>query len=130
MATRIKEKYLAEAVPALQQKFGYKNVMEIPKLDKIVINMGLGDCKDNAKAFEIVEYIRFNALQAWLCRFHSVRVNAERQILCLDKSVVALGELVTEHLRVLGSDGIILVAAQRNGDLRAVGVLVCRHVEE
>ena len=47
MATRIKEKYLAEAVPALQQKFGYKNVMEIPKLDKIVINMGLGDCKDN-----------------------------------------------------------------------------------
>ena len=52
MATRIKEKYLAEAVPALQQKFGYKNVMEIPKLDKIVINMGLGDCKDNAKALE------------------------------------------------------------------------------
>lgn len=42
MATRIKEKYLAEAVPALQQKFGYKNVMEIPKLDKIVINMGPG----------------------------------------------------------------------------------------
>ena len=53
MATRIKEKYLAEAVPALQQKFGYKNVMEIPKLDKIVINMGLGDCKDNGKAFEM-----------------------------------------------------------------------------
>ena len=53
MATRIKEKYLAEAVPALQQKFGYKNVMEIPKLEKIVINMGLGDCKDNAKAMEM-----------------------------------------------------------------------------
>lgn len=53
MATRIKEKYLAEAVPALQQKFGYKNVMEIPKLEKIVINMGLGDCKDNAKALEL-----------------------------------------------------------------------------
>ena len=53
MATRIKEKYLAEAVPALKQKFGYKNVMEIPKLSKIVINMGLGDCKDNAKAMEM-----------------------------------------------------------------------------
>ena len=52
MATRIKEKYKAEAVPALQQKFGYKNVMEIPRLEKIVINMGLGDCKDNAKALE------------------------------------------------------------------------------
>ena len=52
MATRIKEKYLTEAVPALQQKFGYKNVMMIPRLEKIVINMGLGDCKDNAKALE------------------------------------------------------------------------------
>ena len=52
MATRIKEKYLSEAVPALQQKFGYKNVMQIPRLEKIVINMGLGDCKDNPKALE------------------------------------------------------------------------------
>ena len=52
MATRIKEKYLTEAVPALQQKFGYKNVMMIPRLEKIVLNMGLGDCKDNAKALE------------------------------------------------------------------------------
>ena len=53
MATRIKEKYLNEAVPALQQKFGYKNPMQIPKLSKIVINMGLGDCKDNSKALEL-----------------------------------------------------------------------------
>ena len=52
MATRIKEKYLTEAVPALQQKFGYKNVMQIPRLEKIVINMGLGNCKDNPKALE------------------------------------------------------------------------------
>ena len=52
MAPRIKEKHLTEAVPALQQKFGYKNVMMIPRLEKIVINMGLGDCKDNAKALE------------------------------------------------------------------------------
>ena len=43
MSTRIKEKYLTEAVPALQHKFGYKNVMMIPRLEKIVINMGLGD---------------------------------------------------------------------------------------
>ena len=53
MATRIKEKYLAEAVPALQQMFGYKNVNEIPRLEKIVINMGLGECKDNAKSLEV-----------------------------------------------------------------------------
>ena len=50
--TRLQDKYRAEVVPALQQKFNYKNVMEIPRLEKIVINMGLGDCKDNAKALE------------------------------------------------------------------------------
>ena len=53
MATRIKEKYLNEAVPALQQKFGYKNPMQLPKLSKSVINRGLGDCKDNPKALEV-----------------------------------------------------------------------------
>ena len=53
MATRIKEKYLNEAVPALMQKFGYKNINQVPKLHKIVINMGLGDCKDNPKGLEI-----------------------------------------------------------------------------
>ena len=50
---RLRDKYRAEVVPALQQKFNYKNVMEIPRLEKIVINMGLGDCKDNAKALEL-----------------------------------------------------------------------------
>ncbi|HNX63111.1 MAG TPA: 50S ribosomal protein L5, partial [Candidatus Limiplasma sp.] len=53
MATRIKEKYHNEVVPALQQKFGYKNVMEVPKLHKVIINMGLGDCKDNPKSLEL-----------------------------------------------------------------------------
>ena len=52
MATRLKEKYKAEAVPALQQKFGYKNPMQVPRLEKVIINMGLGDCKDNAKMLE------------------------------------------------------------------------------
>ena len=50
---RLKEKYRAEVAPALKQHFQYKNVMEIPRLEKIVINMGLGDCKDNAKALEL-----------------------------------------------------------------------------
>ena len=52
MEARLYDKYVTEVVPALQQKFGYKNVNQIPKIDKIVINMGLGECKDNAKAFE------------------------------------------------------------------------------
>jgi large subunit ribosomal protein L5 len=50
--TRLKEKYLNEVAPALMQKFQYKSVMEIPKLEKVVINMGLGDTKDNAKSLD------------------------------------------------------------------------------
>ena len=53
MEARLYDKYVTEVVPALQQKFGYKNVNQIAKFDKIVINMGLGDCKDNPKALEV-----------------------------------------------------------------------------
>ena len=49
---RLKEKYAKEAVPAMMQKFGYANLMEVPKLEKIVINMGMGDVKDNPKSLE------------------------------------------------------------------------------
>jgi large subunit ribosomal protein L5 len=52
--TRLKKKYLEEVAPALMQKFGYKNSMQIPKLEKIVISVGCGDCKDNAKALDAV----------------------------------------------------------------------------
>ena len=48
----LKKLYQDEVAPALMQKFGYKSTMQIPRLEKIVINMGLGDCKDNAKALE------------------------------------------------------------------------------
>ena len=53
MEARLYDKYVTEVVPALQQKFGYKNVNQIPKIVRIVINMGLGDCKDNPKALEV-----------------------------------------------------------------------------
>ena len=52
MAARLKELYNDEIVAAMTKKFGYKNVMEVPKLDKIVINMGVGEAKDNAKVLE------------------------------------------------------------------------------
>ncbi len=50
--SRLKEIYKNEIVDAMVKKFGYKNVMEVPKLDKIVVNMGVGEAKDNAKALE------------------------------------------------------------------------------
>ncbi len=50
--SRLKEKYTNEAAPALMKKFEYKSPMQIPKLDKVVINIGLGEAKDNQKALE------------------------------------------------------------------------------
>lgn len=52
--TRMKKKYVEEVAPALMKKFQYKSVMQIPKLDKIVINVGCGDAKDNAKVLDSV----------------------------------------------------------------------------
>lgn len=49
---RLKEKYKSEVVPALMQKFGYKNINQVPNLEKVVINMGVGEAKDNPKALE------------------------------------------------------------------------------
>ena len=51
--SRLKEMYQNEIVDAMIKKFGYKNVMEVPKLEKIVLNMGLGEVKDNSKSFGI-----------------------------------------------------------------------------
>ena len=50
--SRYKEMYVNEIVPALTKKFGYKNIMQVPKLDKIVINMGIGEAKENAKILD------------------------------------------------------------------------------
>lgn len=52
MTTRLQEKYQKEVIPAMIEKFGYKNIMEVPKLEKVVINMGVGEAKDNQKVLE------------------------------------------------------------------------------
>ena len=52
--TRLKEMYQNEVAPALMEKFQYKSTMQIPRLDKIVVSVGCGDCKDNAKALDNV----------------------------------------------------------------------------
>ena len=50
--SRLKDLYKSEIIDAMVKKFGYKNVMEVPKIDKIVINMGVGEAKDNSKVLE------------------------------------------------------------------------------
>ena len=54
MASRMKERYVAEIAPALNKKFGYKSVMQIPKLDKVIVNVGCGESKNNAKEIEAI----------------------------------------------------------------------------
>ena len=54
MAARLKEMYVKDVAPALMKKFEYKSVMQIPKLEKIVINVGCGEARDNAKAMDAV----------------------------------------------------------------------------
>ena len=51
--SRLKDLYKSEIIDAMVKKFGYKNVMEVPKIDKIVINMGVGEAKDNSKVLEV-----------------------------------------------------------------------------
>ena len=51
---RLKEKYTAEVAPALMKQFGYKSVMQIPKIDKVVVNVGCGEARENSKVLENV----------------------------------------------------------------------------
>jgi large subunit ribosomal protein L5 len=51
---RLKQKYQEDAVPALMKKFSYRNIMQAPRIDKVVVNVGCGDARDNAKAIDAV----------------------------------------------------------------------------
>jgi large subunit ribosomal protein L5 len=53
MNARLKDKYQKDVIPALQKEFGYKNVMAVPKIQKVVINMGLGEATSNAKLVDV-----------------------------------------------------------------------------
>ncbi len=54
MMARLKEYYAGTVAPALMKKFGYKNVMQLPRLEKVVINVGAGEAKENAKAIDAI----------------------------------------------------------------------------
>ena len=73
---RLKNRYVTEIVPALIKERGYKNVMEVPKLEKIILNMRLGDIKDNSKSIQIA----MNELEA---------IAGQKAILCKAKKSVA-----------------------------------------
>lgn len=68
--SRLKEQYQNEIVDAMTKKFGYKNIMEVPKLDKIVINMGVGEAKDNAKLLDsaVADLEKITGQKAVICK--------------------------------------------------------------
>ncbi len=73
---RLKETYKSEIAPALMKKFGYKSVMQIPKLDKVVINVGCGEARDNAKIIDAI----INDLSA---------ITGQRPVVCKARKSVA-----------------------------------------
>lgn len=118
MATRIKEKYRAEVVPALMQKFGYKNVMQVPVLSKIVINTGLGDCKENTKAFNTaVEELALIAGQSpYVTKARKSVANFKlRQGMKIGAKVTLRGERMEQFL-----DKLVNIALPRVRDFRGV----------
>ena len=68
--SRLKEQYQNEIIDAMNKKFGYKNIMEVPKLDKVVINMGVGEAKDNAKVLDsaVADLERITGQKAVICK--------------------------------------------------------------
>ena len=68
--SRLKEQYQNEIIDAMIKRFGYKNIMEVPKLDKVVINMGVGEAKDNAKLLDaaIADMEKITGQKAVVCK--------------------------------------------------------------
>jgi large subunit ribosomal protein L5 len=118
MATRLKEKYIAEAVPALQQKFGYKNVMEIPGLSKIIINIGLGDCKENAKMLDnaVAELAQISGQKPMVTKAKKSIANFKvREGMNVGAKVTLRGKRMEEFF-----DRLVSVALPRVRDFRGV----------
>src|ERR687895_620122 len=116
--TRLRERYQKDVIPALQKEFGYKNVMAIPRLQKIVINMGLGEATSNAKIADVGadELGRITGQKAVVRRAtKSIAQFKLRQGMPVGAMVTLRGERMYEFL-----DRLITVALPRVRDFRGV----------
>ena len=115
---RLKEQYQNEIVDALIKKFGYKNIMEVPKLDKVVINMGVGEAKDNAKALDsaIADMEKITGQKAVVCKARKSVANFKlREGMPIGCKVTLRGEKMYEFV-----DRLINLALPRVRDFRGV----------
>ena len=116
--TRLKETYQNDIIGAMMKKFGYKNVMEVPKLDKIVVNMGVGEAKENAKVLEnaVSDMEIITGQKAVLTKAkHSIANFKIREGMAIGCKTTLRGEKMYEFL-----DRLVNLALPRVRDFRGV----------
>ena len=116
--SRLREQYNNEIVAAMIKKFGYKNIMEVPKLDKVVINMGVGEAKDNAKVLEtaVKDMETIAGQKAVLTRAKNSVANFKiREGMAIGCKVTLRGEKMYEFV-----DRLVNLALPRVRDFRGV----------
>ena len=115
---RLNDFYQAEVAPALMTKFGYKSVMQIPKLDKIVINVGAGEAKDNAKVIDSIsgDLATITGQKPIVCRAKKSVANFKlREGMPIGVKVTLRGEKMWEFM-----DRLFNVALPRVRDFRGI----------
>lgn len=118
MSSRLKEMYNKEIVDAMMKKFSYKNVMQVPKLNKIVVNMRVGEAKDNAKVLEaaVSELETITGQKAVLTKAKKAVANFKiREGMAIGCKVTLRGEKMYEFL-----DRLVNLALPRVRDFRGV----------
>lgn len=116
--SRVQETYEKEVVPALKEKFGYKNPMQVPKLVKIVLSSGLGDIKDNAKSIQIAqsEMKQISGQQPVLCKAKKSVANFKvREGMTIGLKVTLRGKMMYDFY-----DKFVSIALPRVRDFRGV----------
>ena len=115
---RLKDQYVQEIAPALYKKFGYKSVMEIPKLDKVIINAGAGEAKDNATVIDAIvkDLGQITGQKAIVCRAKKSVANFKlREGMPIGAKVTLRGERMYEFV-----DRLFSVALPRVRDFRGI----------
>ena len=115
---RLKDYYVSDVAPALMKKFGYKSVMQIPKLDKVVINVGAGEAKDNAKVIDAImtDLAAITGQKPVVCRAKKSVANFKlREGMPIGAKVTLRGERMYEFL-----DRLFNVALPRVRDFRGI----------
>jgi large subunit ribosomal protein L5 len=115
---RLKDNYEKEAAPALMKKFGYKSVMQIPKLDKIVVNVGCGEARDNPKILEAVvtDITQITGQKPVLCKAKKSVANFKlREGMTIGVKVTLRGDRMYEFL-----DRLFNLALPRVRDFRGI----------